>query len=88
LNKKLGHQQESDLPKLAAPAQRALASAGIQQLRQLSKFSEAEINRLHGIGPNAINRLRSALHAKELSFAKERKGKNIKGITHEQKSGC
>ena len=60
----------SDLPKLAAPAQRALAGAGIQNLQQLTKFSEAEIKQLHGIGPNALKQLRSALKAKGLSFRK------------------
>jgi hypothetical protein len=64
------HQQESDLPvKLSQPAQRALAGAGIQRLEQLSGFSEAEIKQLHGIGPNALTQLRSALAEKDLSFA-------------------
>jgi len=62
--------QQSDLPKLSAPAQRALAGAGIQNLKQLTKFSEAEIKQLHGIGPNALKQLRSALKAKGLSFRK------------------
>ena len=62
--------QLSDLPALAAPAQRALAGAGIQNLQQLTKFSEAEIKQLHGIGPNALKQLRSALKAKGLSFRK------------------
>ena len=43
---------ESDLPKLAAPAQRALAGAHIQNLKQLTKYSETEIKELHGIGPD------------------------------------
>lgn len=60
----------SDLPKLSAPAQRALAGAGIKNLQQLTKFSETQIKKLHGIGPNAINALRQALKAKGLSFAK------------------
>ncbi len=62
-------QQESDLPQLAQPAQRALAAAGIQHLQQLTKFSEAEIKQLHGIGPNALVQLRQALADKRLSFA-------------------
>jgi len=67
---------ESDLPaKLSQPAQRALAGAGIKNLKQLSKFSEAEIKQLHGIGPNALNQLRTALAAKGLSFAEKNKGK-------------
>ena len=58
----------SDLPKLAEPAQRALAGAGIQSLKQLAKFSEAEIKHLHGIGPNALKQLKKALKANRLSF--------------------
>ena len=68
------HQMQSDLPaKLSQPAQRALAGAGIQNLKQLAKFSEAEIKRLHGIGPNAMEQLRAALAAKGLSFAEKNK---------------
>jgi DNA-directed RNA polymerase alpha subunit len=66
-------QPATDLPldQLAAPAQRALANAGIQNLRQLAKFSEAEIKELHGIGPNALKKLQNALKANGLSFKKE-----------------
>jgi DNA-directed RNA polymerase alpha subunit len=63
------NQTTSDLPKLGAPAHRALDAAGIQRLDQLTQFSEAEIKRLHGIGPHAIEQLRRALAAKGLSFA-------------------
>lgn len=67
-------QHSSNLPdKLAQPAQRALANAGIQNLKQLAKFSEAEIKELHGIGPNALKQLRSALKANGLSFKKKDK---------------
>ena len=66
-------QPESDLPaKLAQPARRALAGAGIQRLEQLSQFSLAEIKRLHGIGPNALEQLSRALAEKGLSFAAEK----------------
>ena len=34
-----------------------------------SKLREADVKRLHGIGPNALDQLRRALHAKGLSFA-------------------
>ena len=60
--------QESDLPKLAAPAQRALAAAGIERLKDLTKFSETEVKQWHGIGPNALDQLRRALKEKGLSF--------------------
>ncbi len=62
-------QKQSDFSKLASPARRALANAGIQNLKQLAEFSEAEIRELHGIGPNALVQLRLALRAKGLSFA-------------------
>ena len=67
---------ESDLPaRLSQPAQRARAGAGIQSLKQLTRFSETEIKRLHGIGPNAMKQLHEALGARGLSFAAEKKNK-------------
>jgi len=63
---------DSDLPiELAQPAQRALAASGIRRLEQLTSFTEAEIKQLHGIGPNALNKLRQALAARGLAFAGE-----------------
>lgn len=53
---------------LAQPAQRALAGAGIESLEQLARFSEWEIRSLHGIGPNALEKLRKALVEKGLAF--------------------
>ena len=65
--------QEGDLPvKLAAPARRALAGAGISRLEQLTRLSEVEISQLHGIGPNAIKQLRQVLRTKGLSFGGEK----------------
>lgn len=58
----------NELPKVAAPAQRALDSAGIANLKQLSKFTETEVAQLHGMGPNALGKLREALKAEGLSF--------------------
>jgi uncharacterized protein YdhG (YjbR/CyaY superfamily) len=66
-------QKESDLLKLARPAQRALAGAGIQRLEQLTKLSEDEVKQLHGIGPNALVGLRRALTDMGFSFAGEKK---------------
>ena len=56
------------LPKLGAPAQRALASIGVSDLKQLSKFTEVEVAQLHGMGPNALSKLCEALKAQGLSF--------------------
>jgi len=76
LDGKARKKQESDLPaKLGAPAERALGGAGIKTLKQLTKFSEAEIKQLHGVGPYAVGKLRQALAEKGLSFAKEKKSK-------------
>ncbi|WP_391205180.1 DNA-binding protein [Psychrobacillus sp. L4] len=54
---------------LAKPGQRAIAAIGIENLEQLSKFTEAEIMELHGIGKNGMNRIQIALAEKGLSFA-------------------
>ena len=62
--------QESDLPQgLAQPARRALLAAGCERLEQVAKLSEAEVKQLHGIGPNALKQLRSALAERGLRFA-------------------
>ncbi len=62
-------QTQNDLPAgLAQPALRALAAAGISRLAHLAKYREAEIKQLHGIGPNALAKLRTALVDKGLSF--------------------
>jgi hypothetical protein len=50
------------------PARRALEGAGIKTVKQLSKFSEKEILKLHGMGPGSIPKLRKALAAEGLSF--------------------
>lgn len=60
---------DTDFPKLAAPARRALANAGYTHLAQLAAVSEAELAQLHGMGPNALNTLRQALHEQGLDFA-------------------
>lgn len=62
--------QDSDLPKLSAPARRALAAAGYTRLEQLAGVSEAELLKLHGFGPKALEPLRRALKERGLSFGK------------------
>jgi len=57
-----------DLPKLSAPALRALENAGISTLFQLSHFSESEILDLHGMGLNALSKMKAALETKGLCF--------------------
>lgn len=60
----------SDLPKLAAPARRALAGAGVTNLSDLASMTEADVMALHGMGPNAMTSLKTAMKAKRLGFAK------------------
>jgi len=55
--------------KLAQPARRALVTAGIRTLAQLTRIREDEIRKLHGIGPKAIAQLALALAEADLSFA-------------------
>jgi DNA-directed RNA polymerase alpha subunit len=57
--------------KLAKPAQRALANAGIKTLEQLSQLTEAEFMKLHGIGKNALQTLKAVMDENGLSFAKK-----------------
>ena len=61
---------DSFLSLLVAPARRALESRGIRTLQQLSKFREAEILELHGMGPGSMPKLKNALQAEGLSFKK------------------
>lgn len=58
----------ADLPKLAAPARRALIEAGYTRLEQLTRVTETDLTKLHGIGPTAMQTLRAALHERGLSF--------------------
>jgi hypothetical protein len=58
----------SDFPKLAAPAIRALHGAGYTRLEQLTQITEAELSKLHGMGPRAIDVLKTALRERGLSF--------------------
>lgn len=52
------------------PALSALAAAGINDLAQLTQFSERQILALHGVGPKALGVLRGALQAQGLDFAR------------------
>jgi hypothetical protein len=64
-------QKENFLPGLSAPARRALQNNGIKNFSQLAKYSEDEILKLHGLGKTSIPKLKKALLAKGLGFAKK-----------------
>ena len=60
---------ENDLPRgIGKPAGRALAAAGLSMLEQFTKITEADILRLHGMGPKALGLIRQVLADKGLSF--------------------
>jgi hypothetical protein len=63
------HDQECDLPNVGRPALRALTQAGYLRLEQFTKLSEADVLKLHGMGPKALERIRQALATKGKSFA-------------------
>jgi hypothetical protein len=49
------------LPRIGAPATRALASIGVTSLDQLAGRSRSELARLHGMGPKALGIIEDAL---------------------------
>jgi hypothetical protein len=61
--------EPGDIPKgLSQPALRAMKLAGINSLNKLSTFREMDFAALHGVGPKAVNLLRSAMADKGLRF--------------------
>ncbi|MDB4931746.1 MAG: hypothetical protein JWM10_4230 [Myxococcaceae bacterium] len=55
-----------DLPKsLGKPALRALRAAGITTLAQATARPPAELLKLHGVGPKALNALAAASPSRE-----------------------
>lgn len=52
---------EHGLPRIGAPATRALTAEGITDLDAVAARTEAELLALHGVGPRAIRTLRAAL---------------------------
>lgn len=56
------------LPKIGAPATRALHGAGYTALRQLADVPRADLARLHGMGDKALGILQAALEEHQLSL--------------------
>ncbi|QKW13392.1 MULTISPECIES: DNA-binding protein [unclassified Micromonospora] len=57
------------LPKIGAPATRALDAAGYTALRQLAGVPRAELARLHGMGPKALDIIEAALEQHNLGLS-------------------
>ena len=56
------------LPKIGAPATRALAGAGYTTLRQLAGVPRSELAELHGMGPKALRIIEAALAEHKLGL--------------------
>src|SRR5262245_1145133 len=68
---KMKEQTEGAFPKgVSKPALRALASIGVTRLDQVTRFTEAELLALHGMGPKAIGIIKAALLARGKVFSK------------------
>ena len=60
---------QTNFPQIGQPALNALTNAGYTQLEQLTKVTEMELLKLHGMGQKALRILREALAERGLSFA-------------------
>lgn len=56
------------LPKVGAPATRALTGAGYTALSQLAGVSREELAKLHGMGPRALAIIEAALQEHQLNL--------------------
>jgi hypothetical protein len=59
---------DDQLPKIGAPATRALAAIGVTGLSQLTNHRVEDLLALHGFGPRAAALLRAALGERGLTF--------------------
>lgn len=62
------------LPKIGAPATRALAAIGVGTLEEAGGLTESELLALHGVGPKAIRILGDELASRGLKFADDQAG--------------
>ncbi len=60
----------SPLPRIGAPATRALERAGVTRLDQLTRWTRAQLLATHGVGPKAVAILEEALGAHGLALAR------------------
>lgn len=60
-----------ELPKVSKPALRALDSINVKTLKDVAKYSEAELLVLHGFGPKGIRILKEVMDEHGLKFKDE-----------------
>jgi hypothetical protein len=56
---------------VGGPALRALRSARIRSMSDLAQWTEADLAKLHGMGPKALGALRAGLEASGRSFRRD-----------------
>jgi hypothetical protein len=61
-------EKSDELPKIGAPATRALNSIGVTKLTHVANHNESELLHLHGFGPKALRILKQELASRGLSF--------------------
>ena len=64
----LTQQQSNQLPRIGAPATRALNRIGVADLLQLADHSENELLALHGFGPKALKIIKDELALRGISL--------------------
>ena len=64
----------TDFPRIGRPATQALVAAGYTSLEQLAGLRQADLLKLHGMGPRALGILREALRARGTPFADDGSG--------------
>jgi predicted flap endonuclease-1-like 5' DNA nuclease len=64
----------TSLPKIGAPATRALESIGVTTIEQLAEHTKKELLALHGFGPRAIRILRPVMEELGVTFRDEQPG--------------
>lgn len=57
--------------KLSAPALRALTHAGIYAIADFLNWAEADVKKLHGIGPSAMEAIKKNMAENEIKFTEE-----------------
>jgi len=74
----LSKSSEIDLPiGIGKPASRALEAAGITKLTDFTQVSEAELLKLHGMGPKAVRIIAVALETQSLHFVNKENSNKI-----------
>jgi predicted flap endonuclease-1-like 5' DNA nuclease len=59
----------TDLPRIGAPATRALAAKGILTIEDVAGWTRGDLLALHGVGPKAVRLLEEALQAEGRALA-------------------